>query len=191
MQLDGFRAGFVISLCMYPRKKKKISLCMNWQVTCVMGNSFLTTALVLDEMYVKFSCELWLQTSPCYSDLDLTENYTRNSRASRKGLCASNSMFVLYDVFLLNIVVRLQWANGFSFLVFLIDYIAGYCFPFCVEKEWLGLGPCGPLGQLFLCGLESIVYSVMLFVLFPTDDCLLLLRWIFCFHGKLTFFLLN
>jgi hypothetical protein len=38
-------------------------------------------------------------------------------------------------VFLLNIVVRLQWANGFSFLVFLIDYIAGLFFLPFVRKR--------------------------------------------------------
>jgi len=71
---------------------------------------------------------------------------------------------ILDDGFLLNTVVTLQWDDGFSFLLF---FSKRWIFlPFCVEKESLSLGPRGPLAQSFLCGLESIVHSVMLSELF-------------------------
>jgi hypothetical protein len=62
-------------------------LCVcNWQLTRVVGNGFLTNCTSPSWGVLEFSYELWLPTSSCYSDLYLTENYTRNSRASSKGL---------------------------------------------------------------------------------------------------------
>uniref|UniRef100_A0A0A8YI87 Uncharacterized protein n=1 Tax=Arundo donax TaxID=35708 RepID=A0A0A8YI87_ARUDO len=57
---------------------------------------------------------------------------------------------------------------------------------FCVAKESLSLDPWDPLRQLFFCGLESIVCSVVLCVTTSTNWqlYLLLLRRILSFHGK-------
>jgi len=93
-------------------------------------------------------------------------------------------MLLLDDVYLLNFVVRLQWANGFSFLIFLIDGLAVYSFLFVWKRSVLSLGPCGPKGQLFLRDFELMVHCVMLFVFSQaqTDNCT-----VFCCDASLIF----
>lgn len=77
-------------------------------------------------------------------------------------------LYILYDGFLLDAVVGSQRDDGFFFLPFFpdIDAIDGHLFLFVRKKESMVLGPCGPLAQLFLIGLESTVHCVILSVLF-------------------------